>query len=249
MVETSENATPEAAISRLSLGQLAPLLAIAAAIVAFFVLGWDQYLSFESLGQHRQELMQWTENNYLQAALGFIAVYTVVIVLSLPGGSWMTLAGGFMFGSVNGSIFVVLSATLGAVGIFLIARHALADYCRAKMGDAGRRMEDGFKDNELSYLLFLRLVPLFPFWLVNLVPALLGVSLRNFVIGTFLGIIPGTAVYASVGNGLGAVFEAGGTPDMEIIFEPKILGPIIGLAVLSLVPIVYKKLRAKKVNR
>ena len=246
MAETSENSTQEAAKSRLSLGRLAPLLAIAAAIAAFFAMGWNDYLSFESLSQHRQVLMQWTENHYGQAVLSFIAVYTIVIALSLPGGAWMTLAGGFMFGTVNGTVFVVVGATIGALGIFLIARYALADYCRAKMGAAGLRMEQGFKDNELSYLLFLRLVPLFPFWLVNLVPALLGVSLRNFVLGTFLGIIPGTAVYASVGNGLGAVFETGGRPDMGIIFEPQILGPIVGLAVLSLVPIVYKKLRGAK---
>ncbi len=245
MAGTSKNSTPEAVNSRLSLGRLAPLFVIAAAIAGFFAMGWDDYLSFESLSQHRQELMQWTENHYLQAVLGFIVVYTIVIALSLPGGSWMTLAGGFMFGTVNGTFYVVVAATIGALGIFLIARYALADYCRAKMGEAGRRMEHGFQENELSYLLFLRLVPLFPFWLVNLVPALLGVSLRHFVIGTFLGIIPGTAVFASIGNGLGAVFEAGGTPDMGIIFAPQILGPIIGLAVLSLVPIIYKRLAKK----
>lgn len=245
MAETSDKLTQRVSKSRLSAAQLAPLLVIAAAISTFFVLGLDDYLSFKLLGQHRQLLMQWTEKNYLQAVFCFITVYTVVIALSLPGGSWMTLAGGFMFGTVNGTFFVVVAATLGALGIFLIARYALADYCRAKMGGTGRRMEDGFKDNALNYMLFLRLMPLFPFWLVNVVPALLSVSLRHFVIGTFLGIIPGTAVFASVGNGLGASFEAGGTPKMGVVFEPQILGPIIGLAVLSLVPIIYKKLARK----
>ena len=112
------------------------------------------------------------------------------------------------------------------------------------MGTAARRMEAGFKANALSYLLFLRLVPVFPFWLVNLVPAFLGVPLRTYAIGTLIGIVPGSAVYCSVGNGLGAVFDAGGRPDLGIIFKPEILGPIIGLAVLSLVPIIYKRLKS-----
>ena len=106
-------------------------------------------------------------------------------------------------------------------------------------------MEDGFRDNALSYMLFLRLVPLFPFWLVNLVPAFLGVPLGTYVLGTFLGIIPGTVVYCLVGNGLGAVFDRGGEPDLSLIFEPQILAPIVGLAVLSLIPIVYKKVKRR----
>jgi uncharacterized membrane protein YdjX (TVP38/TMEM64 family) len=117
---------------------------------------------------------------------------------------------------------------------------------RAKAGPAMRRMEDGFRENALSYLLVLRLVPLFPFWLVNLVPAFLGVPLRTFVIGTFVGIIPGSVVYCLVGSGLGSVFDAGETPDLGIIFEPEILAPIIGLAVLSVIPVVYKHLKRAK---
>ena len=115
-----------------------------------------------------------------------------------------------------------------AASIFLIARYALADFFHAKLGDKGRKMEAGFRENALSYLLVLRLVPLFPFWLVNLVPALLGVPVRTYVIGTFLGIIPGTAVFCSVGNGLAMVFEKGGSPDMSIVFSPEILGPLRG---------------------
>ena len=107
-------------------------------------------------------------------------------------------------------------------------------------------MEDGFRENALSYLLFLRLIPLFPFWLVNLVPAFLGVSTLTYVIGTFFGIIPGTFVFASVGNGLGAVLDAGQDPDLGIIFKPEILGPLIALAVISLLPIGYKKYQARK---
>ena len=107
-------------------------------------------------------------------------------------------------------------------------------------------MEAGFRENALSYLLVLRLVPLFPFWLVNLVPAFLGVKLRTYVIGTFFGIIPGTLVYASIGNGLGSVLDQGRTPDLGIIFRVDILVPLIGLAVLALIPVGYKWYQARK---
>jgi len=107
-------------------------------------------------------------------------------------------------------------------------------------------MERGFQENALSYLLVLRLVPIFPFWVVNLVPALLGVPARTFVIGTFFGIIPGTAVYSSVGNGLGAVFDSGGRPDLGIIFEPQVFAPLVALAALSLVPVIYKRVKARQ---
>jgi uncharacterized membrane protein YdjX (TVP38/TMEM64 family) len=220
-----------------------PLLVVIAAIALFFGLDGQRYLSFETLAQNRQELVRWTEANQVLAAALFMAGYALVVAFSLPGATWMTLAGGFLFGTVFATLLVVVSATAGAVAIFLLARYALADFFRAKMGAAALRMEAGFKANALSYLLFLRLVPVFPFWLVNLVPAFLGVPLRTYAIGTLIGIVPGSAVYCSVGNGLGAVFDAGGRPDLGIIFQPEILGPIVALAVLSLVPIVYKRIK------
>ena len=122
----------------------------------------------------------------------------------------------------------------------------MGDILRAKAGPAIRRMEDGFRENELSYMFVLRLVPLFPFFLVNLAPAFLGVSLRSYVIATFFGIIPGTFVFTLVGNGLGAVFDAGGTPDFGIIFKPEILFPILGLALLALIPVAYKRIQGAK---
>jgi len=224
--------------------RLLPLIVIGAGIAAFFIFGLDQYLSFESLRDHRQHLLDWYEQNQMMAVVSFIGIYILVVAFSVPGASWMSLGAGFLFGTVQATLYVVFAATIGALAVFLVARYALADFLHKKTGEMTRKMEDGFKENALSYLLVLRLVPLFPFWLVNLVPAFLGVPARTFVIGTFFGIIPGTAVFCSVGNGLGAVFEAGGTPDLGIIFEPQILGPILGLAVLSLIPIVYKKMKA-----
>ncbi len=237
---TSQN-TPKPSWKR-----LLPLACIVLFIVAFFALGLDSYLTFESLRDHRETLLAWYQANQFLAIISYVIVYALVVAFSVPGATWMTLAGGFLFGTVIATGVVVISATLGAVGIFLIARYALADYFREKTGKAGARMEQGFKENALSYMLFLRMVPLFPFWLVNLVPAFLNVRVSTYIIGTFFGIIPGSAVFCSVGNGLGAVFEAGGTPNLKIIFEPEILVPILGLAVLSLVPIVYKKMKSAK---
>ncbi len=223
--------------------RLLPVAVIAAGLVAFFALGLDEYLSFTALGEHRQALLAWYADNTLQLVIGYLALYVLVVAFSVPGAVWMTIGGGFLFGLVLGTALVVAAATVGAVAVFLVARYALGDYFRSKAGSTMRKMETGFRDNALSYLLVLRLVPLFPFWLVNLVPAFLGVPLRTFVIGTFFGIIPGSFVYVSVGDGLGAVFEAGGTPDLGIIFDPKILTPVIGLAVLALIPVAYKRFK------
>ncbi len=244
--QASSDSVEQSPKSKPSIGRLLPLLVLVAGIVAFFALGGADYLSFDALSRHRTDLLQWTEQNRVLAVVVFILGYAAVVAFSLPGATWMTLGGGFLFGVVGGTMMVVSAATLGAIAIFLIARYALADYFHAKMGASIRKMEAGFQDNAMSYLLFLRLVPVFPFWLVNLVPAFLGVPLRTYAIGTFIGIIPGSAVYVSVGNGLGAVFDAGGTPDMGIIFKPEILGPIVGLAVLALVPILHKKFKKNK---
>lgn len=225
---------------RLSLRRLAPLAVIAVAIVLFFALGFDQYLSFDALKENRHALLEWRDQNQIAAVLIFIIGYAIAVALSLPGAIWLTIGGGFLFGTILGSLYAVVAASIGATLVFLAARYALRDYLRSKAGPAVRRMEGGFRENALSYLLFLRLIPIFPFWLVNLVPAFLGVPLHTYVIGTFLGIIPGSFVYASVGNGLGAVIDAGERPDLSIIFDPAILLPIIGLAFLALLPIAYK---------
>ena len=226
--------------------RLLVLVLMVLAVGAIFVFGLDDFLSFEMVKTHRQTAMDWYEQNRILAVLVFIFGYALTVALSVPGAVWLSLAGGFLFGTVLATVFVVLAATLGALGIFLIARYVLFDFCHEKMGDTGKKMEKGFQDNALSYLLVLRLIPIFPFWLVNLVPALLGVPARTFVIGTFLGIIPGTAVFCSIGNGLGAIIDKGDMPDLNIIFQPQIFGPLLGLGALALLPVAYKRLKASR---
>ncbi|MCP5372171.1 MAG: TVP38/TMEM64 family protein [Hyphomicrobiales bacterium] len=225
--------------------RLLPVAVILAGLAAFWALGGGEYLSFDALRMHREDLLAWRDMHLVLAATTFTVVYALAASFSLPGAVWLTLAGAFLFGTWQAALCVVVGATVGATAVFLAARYALGDVLRRKAGPAIRKMEDGFRENALSYMLFLRLVPLFPFWLVNLVPAFLGVPLGTYVLGTFLGIIPGTVVYCLVGNGLGAVFDMGGEPDLSIIFKPQILAPIVGLAVLSLVPIVYKRMKRR----
>lgn len=225
--------------------RLLPLGVLILAIGAFFASGLHRYLSFDALQEHRETLLNFVNGYPLLAPLVYVVVYAAATALSVPGGVILTIAGGFLFGTWFGGLLVVIGATLGATAVFLIAKTALGNILREKAGPWLAKMEAGFQENALSYLLFLRLIPVFPFWLVNLVPAFLGVPLAIYVLGTFVGIIPGSLVFASVGNGLGAVFDAGGTPDLGIIFQPAILGPIIALSVLALMPVAYKRFKAK----
>ena len=225
--------------------RLIPIGVLALGLVAFFVFDLGRFLSFEALRENRATLLNWVDTYGIVAALIYMLIYAVAIAFSLPGGAVLTITGGFLFGSAWGTVCVVIAATAGATALFLIAKTSFGDALRAKAGPALQRMQDGFQEGALSYLLVLRLVPLFPFFLVNLVPAFLGVSLRVYVVGTFIGIIPGTFVFATVGAGLGSVFDQGGEFSAAGILTPQIITALVGLAVLALIPVVYKKIKAR----
>jgi uncharacterized membrane protein YdjX (TVP38/TMEM64 family) len=229
----------------LTLRLLAVAAAVAAVVAMLKLTGALDYLSFEALARNREWLVGEVEVLGFGAALVFMLVYAVSTALSLPTGLLLSTLGGFLFGTVWGGLYIVIGATLGATIIFLAAKTVLGDLLRARAGGFLQKLEAGFRENELSYMFVLRLVPLFPFWLVNLAPAFLGVRLSTFIIGTLLGIIPGALVYASVGTGLGAILESGGTPDGSAILQPRVLFPIIGLVVLALIPVVYKRIRRR----
>jgi uncharacterized membrane protein YdjX (TVP38/TMEM64 family) len=223
---------------------------LVAGLILFFALGGRRYVAFDTLEAHREALQALVAAHRFVAVLAFIGVYAVMAAFSIPGALVMTVAGGFFFGTLLGAAASVVGATLGGIAVFLVERTALGDLLRDRAGPAVARMRAGFQENALSYLLVLRLIPLFPFWLVNLVPAFLGVSLKVFVLGTTLGIIPGSLVYASVGNGLGAIFQVGDTASIkDAIFAPEVLLPIVGLIALSLLPVIYKKVTHKNVKR
>ncbi|MGX9356520.1 TVP38/TMEM64 family protein [Roseobacteraceae bacterium S113] len=225
-----------------------PLIAIAAvAVVGAFTLG--DYLSFETLRDNREALISFRDANYALTVGAFILAYALIVAFSLPGATIATLTGGFLFATFPGALFNIVGATVGATAIFLAARYGLGAKLSEKMessGGAVKKIKNSLEDNQWSALFVMRLVPAVPFFVANLIPAFLNVPLYRYVISTFLGIMPGAVVFTSVGAGLGAVFAAGETPDLSIIFEPHIIGPILGLAALSLLPVVIKALRGKK---
>lgn len=230
---------------RLSARRLAPLAAIALGAAAGLWFFGDQ-LSFEALHANRERLLAWRDSNYALAAVSFMGVYVLVTAFSIPGAVWLTLAGGFMFGAVPALMFAAPAATLGATIIFLAAKTGLGDALRARAGPFMRKVEAGLKENEVSYLLLIRLVPAVPFFVANLAPAFFGVRLWTFVWTTFVGILPGGFVYCWVGAGLGEVFARGEAPDLGIIFEPQVLGPILALCALTALPILVKALRRRR---
>ena len=214
-------------------------------LVLFFALGLHRYISFEVLRDNREALLTWVQQNGFLAAVVYIAIYAVAVAFSLPGGLVLSITGGFLFGTLMGSLYIVIGATAGATALFIIAKSAIGDFLRAKAGPWLQKMEAGFRENALSYLLVLRLVPIFPFFVVNLVPAFLGVPLSTYVLGTFFGIIPGVFVFASVGAGLGSIFDKGETFSATGILTPQIMTALIGLAILACIPVVYKKIKAR----
>ncbi len=220
-----------------------PLILLVVLFALFYYFRINQYLSFSSLRLHYQELISWTNNHYLSAAILFMVCYIICVAASFPGAVILTLTGGLLFGIFWGVIFVVISATLGSIIIFSIVRFSLSDWVAQKTSGWVKKMRLGFQHNAFSYLLILRLIPIFPFWVVNIVPALLGVKARTFILATFLGIIPGSIIYTSLGNSLNHLFEQGQTPNLKIIFSPEILLPLLGLALLSMLPIIYKKFK------
>jgi uncharacterized membrane protein YdjX (TVP38/TMEM64 family) len=219
-----------------------PLALVAAAIAAALLFRVDSFLTLDTLAANREWLLAEVEHLGALAPLVFVVVYAVVTALSIPAASVLSIAGGFLFGPVLGAAYIVVGATLGATCIFVIARSALGDILKAHAGPFLHRLEAGFRRNAFSYLLLLRLVPLFPFWLVNLVPAFLGVSLGTFLAATSLGIIPASIVYAGLGDAVGAVVEDKGDIAAKFL-EPRVLLPVIGLSLLALIPILYKHFR------
>lgn len=216
-------------------------LALVALLLALRFSGLGEWLSFDTLARHRLTLAGWVSGHPLLSAGAFVAIYTVVAALALPGAVWLTLGGGFLFGAVLGTALTVSGATIGATLLFLFAQRVFGADALQKLGPKAEGLARGIQANAWSYLLVLRLVPLFPFFLVNLVPAFCGIRPAVFIVTTGLGIIPGTAVFALSGAGLGRVLDAGGTPSLSGILTPEIIAALCGLAALSLLAIPLKK--------
>ena len=240
-----------------------PLLLLVGACAFVFAMGWHRYLTLDELAARREQLSALIAAHPVLSILAYMALYAVVVALSLPGGAVMTIAGGFLFGWLWGGIAAIVAATLGAIVVFLVAQSTLGEALAGRAAPWLERLRKGFQEDAFSYLLFLRLVPAFPFWLVNLAPALLGVSLTTYAIATLIGIIPGTFAYSIAGRGLDSLVDAqqvarqsclakigsNGQESCPFVLNPKalltpeLIAGLVALGLAALVPLLIKRLR------
>lgn len=237
--------------------RLAPVVLIVTGLVVALQMGVLDLLSFDQLYQQRTALQEWVTRNGIMAGFAFGGLYAVLVAFSLPAGAALTVISGFLFGPTLATLIVVTGATVGATGVFLAARTALGEALRAKAGPFINKMQAGFEENAMSYMLVLRLIPAFPFWLVNIVPAFMGVKTTTYMWTTFVGIIPGTFVFTLFGGGLDSVFKACDVnretdpnavcnlPPASEILTIEIMAALGALALLSLMPIVYRKIKGQ----
>jgi uncharacterized membrane protein YdjX (TVP38/TMEM64 family) len=228
------------------IARLLPLVVLLVGLGLFFAFGLQDRLTCAALRDNRAWLDAWVAAHFGLAVIVFMVAYAAAVALSVPGAVVMTVAGGLLFGTLPAAAMVVVAATAGATALFLAARTVFRDLLEPRAGPWLARLQRGFAANELSYLLVLRLVPLFPFFVVNLVPAFLGVHLRTFVLATFVGIIPGTLVFAGIGDGLGSIVDAGADCSPSQVLRPAVLIPLLALALLALAPVAYKRFAARK---
>jgi uncharacterized membrane protein YdjX (TVP38/TMEM64 family) len=234
-----------------SLGRRLTLIgAFAALIAAFFAYDLDALISYQGLAENEAALKRAVADNLLVTILAYMAVYITAVAFSLPGALWLSLAGGLMFGTWAGGLIIIFAATIGASGLFVVARYIVGDALRArggsKWGPSLQKFEAAFNRDAWSYMLILRLLPIFPFFIVNLGAALVGVRFPVFLLTTFFGIMPGTFVFASIGNGISVLLQAGQQPDLSVMTDPQILGPLVALALLSLAPVLWRKFNSAK---
>ena len=209
-------------------------------LVTFFALGGNQYLTLETIKSHRDDLLAYTQQHRLLMIGGAIAVYTLSTALSIPGALVLSRTVGFLFGRWTGTGIIVISATIGATLVFLAARYLFAEAAQRRMGTVARKIIKGFHANAFNYLLFLRLVPVFPFWLVNLVPAFTPIHLRTYFAATAVGILPGSFVFANLGQSLGRI------ESLDQLLSPEILIAFVLLGLFALIPVMVKKFKIAK---
>ena len=247
-------------------GRLWPLAILVALAAFIYWMGWHRYFSFEQLAANREIITSTVRDHFILSLLGYALLYTLVVALSLPAGAFLTILGGFLFGPFIGGTTTVLAATAGAFLVFLVARTSLGETLAERAGPWLEKLRNGFRDHALNYLLFLRLTPVFPFWLINIAPALLGVKTSTYLIGTLIGIIPGTYAFSYVGAGLGSVIDAQGrayeaclskagasgeTANCTIslqpgdLITPELLLAFTALGIVALIPVVLNKFRKK----
>lgn len=216
-----------------------PVLLLVAVIVAAWSSGIAHHIGWTTLARNQSDMARWVDGHPFGAPALYTIAYAIVVALSFPEAAVVTVAGGLLFGTIMGGLLAVVGSTLGSLVLFLAVRHHLANH-RNRLVD---RIRTTLKEDGFSYLLAIRLIPAFPFWLVNLAAGLSGMRLLPYATATVIGIVPTTFVYASIGAGVGKVLAEGGAPDLTIVFSAPILGPLVGFAALSLLPVVWRHWR------
>jgi len=216
------------------------LLVFAAVVAAFYFLDLGKYLTLESLKANRGRLMDLRAAHAFLFAAGFVLIYVVQTAFSLPGAAILSLAGGAIFGVLQGTLFVVSGATVGAILAFLVSRTLLRDWVVRKFGARMEGIDRGLRENGLSYLLFLRLVPAFPFFLVNLACGVTGLPLRTYALGTLIGIMPGSLVFVNAGASLAAI------ETVSQVASPRVLGSFALLGLFALLPTIINAVKRRR---
>lgn len=244
--------------SSFRLTRLWPIALIVGLLAALYVSGLHTYLSLDTIIAERKALAALVDANIGLAALGYTLAYIGAVAVSFPGASLLTVLGGFLFGVVLGTVFTTVGATLGASIIFLAAKTSLGEPLRERAGRFAQRFAEGFEENAFNYLLSLRLVPLFPFWLINVAPALFNVSLLTYMAATALGIVPGVIAYSLLGDGLNALIEAqeeanpgcaqAGTCEIDLsaLVTWEIVAAMVALSLAALIPVAVKRIRRSR---
>jgi uncharacterized membrane protein YdjX (TVP38/TMEM64 family) len=244
----SEDPSSQQAFSVSKTRRFAPILVIIAGLAAGYFFGLHEFLSFEALIEHRDMLKTQVMDNIYLASLIYLFAYIVAVAFSFPAASLLTIFGGFLFGWFLAGTLTAFGATIGATIIYLAARTALGDFLRKMAGPGIAKLADGFRDNAFSFLLVLRLAPVFPFFAMNIAPALFNVPVRTYVLATFIGILPGTYAYSYLGEGLDSVIvsarEAGRDISVSDLVTTELTIAFAALAAVAAIPFIVKKLRA-----
>ena len=228
--------------------RLIPVAVILAGLAAAYAAGLHKYLSLETLEAQRDSLKAFVSDHAVLAFLGYILLYALATAFLIPGAGWITIAGGFVFGLIGGTLATVTGATLGATALFFVARTSIGEPLRQRAGPFLKKLEAGFREDSLSYMFFLRLMPAVPFPVANIAPALLGAKAGAFILTTAVGIIPGVLAYSWIGKGLDGILASGGDEGLSHVTS-QVVPPLLALAVVSLIPVVIKRFRKKPVLR
>lgn len=245
------------------LRRFGPLTLLLLAVVTAYGLGLNRYITLAAIAAHREALKGFVGDHLFLAGFAYVAVYIAVVALSLPGAALLTVFGGFLFGWLIGPPLAVIGATIGGSIVFVIARSAVGDAVVRHGGAVVRKIAHGFADDAFSYLLFLRLVPLFPFFAVNIAAALINLKLRTFVLATVIGIIPGSVAYSMLGSGLDSIIDAQKaaydgcvaakgaqnctlTFDAHAVITPRLVVAFVTLGIVSLIPLLIRHWKVRK---